>query len=225
MEDSMATPPERSGGHLPPWIELLGMPVWVTGNNSTVVYMNSRAETLFNCDARDCIGQPCHKVIGGRKPSGTRFCQPNCTVRRLAEQGREIEPFPLTLPGPGKRKEQVRVVVIAADSPAHIGRGPHVYVHCVVDDARHERVKRYLDKVVARSPHAGAEDTSLEEFQLTSREREILRLLAEDETLHGIAHRLDLSYATIRNHVQHILRKLGVHSILEAVAFYLLIEG
>jgi DNA-binding NarL/FixJ family response regulator len=28
----------------------------------------------------------------------------------------------------------------------------------------------------------------------------------------------------VRNHVQHILTKLGVHSILEAVAFYLLVE-
>jgi DNA-binding NarL/FixJ family response regulator len=116
------------------------------------------------------------------------------------------------------------VVVIAAHSSFQQAHGPLVYVHCVVDDARHERFKRYLDKVVARSPHATADEASLEEFRLTDREREILRLLAEDETLHGIAHRLDLSYATIRNHVQHILRKLGVHSILEAVAFYLLVE-
>jgi DNA-binding NarL/FixJ family response regulator len=27
-----------------------------------------------------------------------------------------------------------------------------------------------------------------------------------------------VSYATIRNHVQHLLRKLGAHSLLEAVA-------
>ena len=59
---------------------------------------------------------------------------------------------------------------------------------------------------------------------LSEREREILRLLSNDESLHGIAHRLDLSYATVRNHVQHVLNKLGVHSILEAVAFYLLVE-
>ncbi|MDH4038859.1 MAG: helix-turn-helix transcriptional regulator [Candidatus Krumholzibacteria bacterium] len=58
--------------------------------------------------------------------------------------------------------------------------------------------------------------------ELTQREREILSLLAEDATLHEIAERLGVSYATVRNHVQHILRKLGVHSILEAVAVFLL---
>jgi DNA-binding NarL/FixJ family response regulator len=141
----------------------------------------------------------------------------------MAAQGREIEPFPICIPGHGRPNDHVRVVVIAANSHPTEDHGM-LYVHCVVDDARHERFKKYLDKVVARSPHAGSDDLSLAEFQLTAREREILRLLAEDETLHGIAHRLDLSYATIRNHVQHILGKLGVHSILEAVAFYLLVE-
>jgi DNA-binding NarL/FixJ family response regulator len=91
------------------------------------------------------------------------------------------------------------------------------YVHCVVDDARHVRFKKYLDKVVARSPHANAVDLSLDTFHLTHRESEILRLLANDETLHGIAHRLNLSYATVRNHVQHILNKLEVHGRLEAI--------
>jgi DNA-binding CsgD family transcriptional regulator len=31
-----------------------------------------------------------------------------------------------------------------------------------------------------------------------------------------------VSHATVRNHVQHILAKTGSHSILEAVARYLL---
>lgn len=220
----MATTPENRGSRPPAWVDLLGMPVWVTGDGGTVVYMNERAEALFDCRAGDCVGKACYEVVGGRKPSGTPFCRNNCTVRRLAEQGREIEPFPLTIPGHGRPDDHVRVVVIAARSGITDANPSLVYVHCVVDDARQERFKRYLDKVVARSPHAGADDISLEEFQLTPREREILRLLAEDETLHGIAHRLDLSYATIRNHTQHILRKLGVHSILEAVAFYLLVE-
>jgi two-component system nitrate/nitrite response regulator NarL len=34
-----------------------------------------------------------------------------------------------------------------------------------------------------------------------------------------MAERLHVSPATVRNHVQHILEKLGVHSRLEAAAF------
>jgi DNA-binding CsgD family transcriptional regulator len=200
---------------------MLGMPVWVTGGDGNVAYVNDRAQALLDKPASECVGRPCHEVVRGRRPSGAPFCDSKCAVRRLARTGREIEPYPLRLPRSGKRDDLIRVVVIVAHPP---DRSPASYVHCVVDDARHVRFKRYLERVVARSPHAGADDLSLDTFHLTHREREILRLLANDETLHGIAHRLNLSYATVRNHVQHVLNKLGVHSILEAVAFYFLVE-
>jgi DNA-binding NarL/FixJ family response regulator len=54
--------------------------------------------------------------------------------------------------------------------------------------------------------------------QLTRREREVLRLLAEGGTNQAIASRLLISPETARTHVQNILVKLGVHSRLEAVA-------
>jgi DNA-binding NarL/FixJ family response regulator len=39
-----------------------------------------------------------------------------------------------------------------------------------------------------------------------------------DETLWAIASDLRISHATVRNHVQRILEKLGAHSIPQAVA-------
>jgi len=53
---------------------------------------------------------------------------------------------------------------------------------------------------------------------LTDREREILALLAKGWSNRIIASELFLSLNTIRNHIQSILRKLGAHSKLEAVA-------
>jgi DNA-binding CsgD family transcriptional regulator len=52
---------------------------------------------------------------------------------------------------------------------------------------------------------------------LTRREHEILSLLAAGKTAKPIAAELALSLTTVRTHIQHILRKLGVHSCLEAV--------
>jgi len=52
---------------------------------------------------------------------------------------------------------------------------------------------------------------------LTRREHEILSLLAAGKTAKPIAVELSLSLTTVRTHIQHILRKLGVHSCLEAV--------
>ena len=46
----------------------------------------------------------------------------------------------------------------------------------------------------------------------------MLTLLALGVSTRDMAERLGVSQATIRNHVQSILGKLGVHSRLEAVA-------
>ena len=56
---------------------------------------------------------------------------------------------------------------------------------------------------------------------LTASEREVLHLLTEGLDGGAIAEKLFLSQATVRNHIQHILAKLGVHSRVEAVAFAL----
>ncbi len=52
---------------------------------------------------------------------------------------------------------------------------------------------------------------------LTAREREVLRLVAEGLSTPDMAARLVVSTNTVRNHVQSILTKLGVHSKLEAL--------
>jgi len=52
---------------------------------------------------------------------------------------------------------------------------------------------------------------------LTPREQEVLKLLAEDQPDKAIATVLGISVATVRNHSQHILEKLGVHRRQEAV--------
>lgn len=53
---------------------------------------------------------------------------------------------------------------------------------------------------------------------LTTREWEIVDLLAEGASTEAIAERLVLSPSTVYTHVYRLLRKLGVHSRFEAVA-------
>jgi ATP/maltotriose-dependent transcriptional regulator MalT len=53
-------------------------------------------------------------------------------------------------------------------------------------------------------------------WQLTAREREVLDLLVEGLTNREIASRLFLAEVTVKVHVRHILRKLGVRSRTEA---------
>ena len=54
--------------------------------------------------------------------------------------------------------------------------------------------------------------------RLTPRQTEVLELLGEGASTPEIATSLHVSRETVRNHVRQILRALGVHSRLEAVA-------
>lgn len=54
---------------------------------------------------------------------------------------------------------------------------------------------------------------------LTSRERVVLKLLAEGNSLADIARQLDVSQHTIRTHMQNLYAKLGAHSRLDVVRF------
>ena len=56
------------------------------------------------------------------------------------------------------------------------------------------------------------------EFALTSRELEVLSLLAEGVDQAEIAHRLTIAPKTVGRHIEHILAKLHVHSRSQAIA-------
>lgn len=53
--------------------------------------------------------------------------------------------------------------------------------------------------------------------KLSPREVEVLRMLAHGASTDQIAEMLHIARETVRNHVRSILRKLGVHSRLEAI--------
>jgi DNA-binding NarL/FixJ family response regulator len=71
-------------------------------------------------------------------------------------------------------------------------------------------------RLLVRRPAPNAPDGTFSE--LTTREVEILKLLASGLTQADIARRLVLSPKTVGTHIQHILGKLDIHSRAQAVA-------
>ena len=57
------------------------------------------------------------------------------------------------------------------------------------------------------------------EVPLTQRESEVLRQLAYGLTNKEIAQTLNISYETVKEHVQHILRKVGVSDRTQAAVW------
>ena len=56
---------------------------------------------------------------------------------------------------------------------------------------------------------------------LTSREREVLNLLARGMSNAAIAEELFITNKTVKNHLSRIYEKIGVHSRAEAIALWL----
>lgn len=67
--------------------------------------------------------------------------------------------------------------------------------------------------------------TATQISDLTAREQEVLRLLAQGATDRQIAERLIIAESTAKKHVQHILRKLRARNRAEAVAKYKQSDG
>jgi DNA-binding CsgD family transcriptional regulator len=215
--DAEAEAPGRGGAWIPPWVQEVGAVVWVTSPDQRIVHVNARAEALLGRRAAACQGLPCFDVVCGKNARGEPHCRPRCAVQALAATHREICPFALTLHDPRGRPRAVEVLVVAARGPG--GSGPWL-VHCALDRQRAARAESYLQRLAARDPApAGA---PAPRRALTPRETEVLALLADAESLSRIAARLGLRRTTVRNHVQHILDKLGVHSMAQAVARHLL---
>ena len=82
-------------------------------------------------------------------------------------------------------------------------------------------LEQIVDYVMGESnlPATKAEPTPEENvwFQLTTRERDVMRLLAEGHSNLEIAQKLFLSEKTIRNHISNIYRKLQITSRGEAI--------
>jgi len=92
-------------------------------------------------------------------------------------------------------------------------------LNAVASDAELERplwplLVRAKDLAVAR--RVGLRETDFSTWDLTKREAEILNFVAAGLTNKEIAERLFLAQSTVKVHVRHILRKLGVRTRTEA---------
>ncbi len=72
-----------------------------------------------------------------------------------------------------------------------------------------------IDDVVHRRPA----ESRLVAPRLSSREREVLQLVAEGRTTQQIARRLFISRKTVDTHRQHIMKKLDLHSVAELTKY------
>jgi PAS domain S-box-containing protein len=205
----MGSPPERHG--LDQALARAGDGVFVVDDQGRITLWNRSAERILGYQARDVVGRPCCEVFAGHDNDGNRLCYKGCHVMTLVRMGEPVQSFDMRTRTKGGHPVWLNVSIITMPPEAG-GMGIHLFREVTATKELlalvHQRLAPPADPAVAAA--AGT---------LTRREVEVVRLMAQGLNTASAADRLHVSRATVRNHVQHIFDKLGVHSRLEAVAF------
>jgi PAS domain S-box-containing protein len=189
--------------------------VCAVSSDGTIAFWNRSAEKILGHSAREVVGRPCCEVFVGRDASGNRLCYKGCHVLTLVSRGEPVQHFDMaTRTKAGKPIWlDISILVVPGARP-----DTSTTVHLFRDVTASKEIESLVRERLAQTlPPPPSESEPLPE--LTRRELEILRLVATGANTRAMADRLHVSPATVRNHVQHILAKLGVHSRLEAAAY------
>lgn len=187
-----------------------------------IVYWNRGCEEIFGFEAQKVLGKHCFDVIAGRDDNGNVYCFKNCPVAHQSRSEEEPSVHPFHLQVRDKSGKEKRLSVSMFSVPA-VRPSLSAVVHVIRQDgAPPSPLEEGLAKSAASPPPQRWPMTSAEgaaAAELTVREKDILRCLAEGLSTPAISERLFIAPVTVRNHVQNILQKLDVHTKLAAVVF------
>ena len=170
--------------------------------NGQIVAWNQAAKGTFGYTKSRALGQRCWELLSGRDIFGNQSCCEGCPVRAAAFANEPINRFQIDFKTATQKRKNYMVSTLMLFN----GLGKESFVHLCRPKSRDSKseVPKHAENYQHRS--------------LTPRETEVLTLLHKGMTVAKIADVLTICPSTVRNHTQHILSKLDVHSRFEAVA-------
>lgn len=203
--------------------------VSVVSSDGRILLWNRAAERILGYSAREVAGRSCCEIFAGRDDHGNKVCHPGCHVMTLVRMTEPVQHFDMLAHAKSGQTVWLDVSVVALPTngransytPSSGGGNGHSNGFMVMHMFRDVTATKELLAVVReRFAAPPASEGAIEGgAALTRRELEVLRLVAQGGNTKVVADKLHVSPATIRNHVQNILGKLGAHSRLEAVAY------
>lgn len=182
-----------------------------------IIGWNDAATELLGYEPAEALSTSCHDILGFSDQCDNGICDGFCPAVEQGEPGQIIETQQVLGRTASGRKLWLSASTIVP--PIEL-RDQCRLVHLIREVSLPPELERVVvERLGGQIVPADNGDQRLD--VLTPRERDILRLLTEGLDGASIAEQLFLSPATVRNHIQHILGKLGVHSRTEAVALAL----
>jgi PAS domain S-box-containing protein len=201
-------------------VQSTGDAAFAVDRTGAIVAWNKPAENLFGIPAAEARDRPCNEVVRGRDECAP-VCSSDCWIFLNPERP-PLRSFDLQV----ETKQGAAwcsVSVLGTDNGTPDSRfSIHLFSRIGMAKQLELTVRDFLASQTNLSPEdlrkaLGGRKDYVAAGALTPREREVLRQLALGGTTSGISQELSISRATVNNHVQHILCKLGAHSRMEAV--------
>ena len=187
---------------------------FVIGSDGRIVLWNRAAERILGYSAREVLGRQCCDVLVGRDENDNRLCYQGCHVSTLVKMAEPIQSFDMRTQTKAAKPIWLSISILVAGGN---GKNGALTVHLFRDvTATKELLTLVHERLAAPGPGTATPEAA---SSLTRRGLEGLRLMSGGTNTAAAAEKLHVSPATIRNHVQNIFGKLGVHSRLEAVAY------
>ena len=190
-------------------------PAFVTDTQGNVTLWNAGAERVLGYKAAHVLAKPCYAVLRGLDMFDNCFCRKNCAIRLMARRRTPVHRFWLAVAAASGTRVSAMVSIMVLHGEDEVSPSViHILQPCTEEDETNRR-----GDGAASQPSSGNSGTK-RLASLTGRERQLIGLLAAGWGSRQIASALFISLPTVRNHVRNILRKLEVHSKLEAVVLY-----
>jgi len=198
---------------------------FVIDDDLRILFWNKTAEAILGFDREDVTGLFCYQLLHGFDEGRHLICRARCQVAKLALRSKPVPNYDIHVTTKQGEERWLNMSVFTYRMVDTNGKKMIVHLFHDLDQKKvDEKLITHLIELINRYQYPSNKDMigmkSLQE-SLTSREREILTLLAQGHGTRDIANLLSLSLHTVRNHIQHILQKLQVHTRLEAVAIAL----
>lgn len=191
-----------------------------TDQECRVVGWSATAQALLGLKAGQALGKHFFETVQAKDTFGNLMCCRGCGLVEMAKRGLPPNTFEMEVAAASGGRVRLFVSVSFASEGRH--GGPRRLVFYLRRDLRRQGDRRVIaDRRRARNASlGGAVDPNAPNgpWHLSRREREVLHQLVSGASTQDLAERLGVSGATARNHVQHLLHKMGVHSRVEAVA-------
>jgi PAS domain S-box-containing protein len=196
--------------------------MFVVDSEQRIVRWNAAAERILGHPSNEVLGRRCYEVVAGREDTVRRHCRKNCPVLVNALRGRQVRDYDLLCTTPTGDSKWLNFSIVVPAGGTTRGFALHLFR----DVTGRRRIEEFARSAASALKDLQSADGHLNETvrlapapMLSRREEQVLRLIATGMRTKEIAEALSVKPVTARNHVTHLLNKLGANSRLQAVVY------